>query len=265
MRSMVLALYNFLWLSLTDIVDILLVALIIFYAIRWMRGTSALSIVIAIITLFIIKVVVSALGMKMMTELMNVILDVGMLALIVIFQPEIRRFLTRIGQRYTTNEKTRKILNKLFKKNGASSAETVDEIIQACETMSSNRTGALIVIARESSLDDVIATGDIIDAKVCQRLLMNLFFKNSPLHDGAVIISGDRIVAARCTLPMSERMDLPPQYGMRHKAAVGVSEQTDADVVVVSEETGGIIHVRNGAITEINKPEELKALLTGAV
>lgn len=258
---MLLAAFNFLKMSFTDILDILLIALIIFYAFRWMRGTSALSILVAIISLFVIKVIVSALGMKMMTELMSLILDVGMLALIVIFQPEIRRFLTRIGQRYTMNTRTRRLLDRIMRRHGASSAETVSEIVEACEIMSSKKTGALIVIIRDNPMDDVIATGDVIDAKVCQRLLMNLFFKNSPLHDGAVIINGDRIVAARCTLPMSDRQDLPPQYGMRHKAAVGISEQTDADVVVVSEETGEIIHVRNGKITIIHSAEELRDIL----
>lgn len=259
---MLLAALNFLKMSFADILDILLIALVIFYAFRWMRGTSALSIFIAIVSLFVIKVIVSALGMKMMTELMSLILDVGMLALIVIFQPEIRRFLTKLGQRYTMNAKTRRFLNRFIRRHSSSSAETVNEIAQACEIMSQKKTGALIVIARDNPMEDVIATGDVIDAKVCQRLLMNLFFKNSPLHDGAVIINGDRIVAARCTLPMSDRQDLPPQYGMRHKAAVGVSEQTDADVVVVSEETGEIIHVRNGRITVIHKIGELVNILT---
>lgn len=127
--------------------------------------------------------------------------------------------------------------------------------------MSADKTGALIVFPRKDSLDFIVETGDIVDAKVTRRLIMNIFFKNSPLHDGAMIISADRIVAARCTLPITGRSDIPAHYGMRHKAAIGISEETDADVVVVSEETGGISFVRGGNIKSINNINELKLLL----
>ena len=138
---------------------------------------------------------------------------------------------------------------------------TVNEIAEACRAMSADKTGALIVFPRKDSLDFIVETGDIVDAKVTRRLIMNIFFKNSPLHDGAMIISADRIVAARCTLPITGRSDIPAHYGMRHKAAIGISEETDADVVVVSEETGGISFVRGGNIKSINNINELKLLL----
>ena len=135
---------------------------------------------------------------------------------------------------------------------------SVNEITEACLAMAKSRTGALIVLPHKTSLDYIIDTGDKIDAVVNRRLIMNLFFKNSPLHDGAMIIDGNRIVAARCTLPITSSPDLPPSYGMRHKAAVGISEESDADVIVVSEESGHIVFVNGGNVTEISGRNELK-------
>jgi DNA integrity scanning protein DisA with diadenylate cyclase activity len=131
--------------------------------------------------------------------------------------------------------------------------------------MSEDKTGALIVIAHNSPLEDVIGTGDLIDAAIHRRLIMNLFFKNSPLHDGALVIAGDRIVAARCTLPITERTNIPASYGMRHKAAIGITEDTDADAVIVSEETGRISFVKGGKVTPIQNINELKLLLNEAL
>ena len=131
--------------------------------------------------------------------------------------------------------------------------------------MAEDKTGALIVIAHDTPLDDIISTGDRIDATIHRRLIMNLFFKNSPLHDGAMIISGGRIVAARCTLPITEKTNIPARFGMRHKAAIGITEESDADAIVVSEETGNISFVRGGEVTPINNINELKLLLTTPV
>ena len=131
--------------------------------------------------------------------------------------------------------------------------------------MAEDKTGALIVIAHDTPLDDIISTGDRIDAAIHRRLIMNLFFKNSPLHDGAMIISGGRIVAARCTLPITEKTSIPARFGMRHKAAIGITEESDADAIVVSEETGNISFVRGGEVTQINNINELKLLLTTPV
>ena len=141
---------------------------------------------------------------------------------------------------------------------------SVNEITEACNRMSADKTGALIVIPHKVSLEHIVETGDKIDAHVSRRLLMNLFFKNSPLHDGAVIVSGDRVVAARCTLPITERTDIPAQFGMRHKAAIGITEESDADVIVVSEETGRISFVKGGKVTPIGNINELKLLLGAA-
>ena len=243
-----------------DILDILLVALIIFLLFRWIRGSSAWTIFVAIISLYFIRLIVSVLGMRLTSTIMDMVLNVGVLAIIVIFQPEIRRFLTRLGNRYRVNAHN-DLIGRIFRGvngSGAMSNDAVNEVTEACRRMSESKTGALIVIPHSTPLDDIIETGDRIDAAIHRRLIMNLFFKNSPLHDGAVIISNNHIVAARCTLPITEKTNIPPQYGMRHKAAIGISEETDAEVIVVSEETGGISFVKGGTVTPIGNINELK-------
>ncbi len=266
---MILAIFGFMQLSLADILDILLLALMIFFVFRWIRGTSAMSIFVAIISLYVIRVIVSAFNMRLMTNIMETVLDVGLIALIVIFQPEIRKFLMQLGTRYmNTAQGSRflgKFLNKSHKSTNISGSEAVNDIAEACRRMSEDKTGALIVIAHKASLEEIISTGDRIDASIHRRLIMNLFFKNSPLHDGAMIISGSRIAAARCTLPITERTDIPANFGMRHKAAIGITEDTDADAVVVSEETGKISFVKAGKVTPINNINELKLLLNASM
>ena len=263
---MILAIFGFLQLSLADILDILLLALMIFIVFRWIRGTSAMSIFVAIISLDVIRVIVSAFNMRLMTNIMETVLDVGVIAVIVIFQPEIRKFLMRLGSRYMNSARGRAILDKILGKDrqspAVSGSEAVNDIAEACRRMSEDKTGALIVIAHKASLEDVINTGDKVDAAIHRRLIMNLFFKNSPLHDGALIISGGRIAAARCTLPITERKNIPAYFGMRHKAAIGITEETDADAITVSEETGKISFVKAGVVTPITNINELKLLLS---
>ncbi len=263
---MFLALFGFLRLSFLDVIDILLVATIIFLIISWLRGSSAWSIFAAIIALYILRLAASLLGMRLTAALMNTVLDVGVIAIIVIFQPEIRRFLTRFGNRTIANAQHNSLLGRFFKnvqKNSVSS-DAVNEITEACRRMGESKTGALIVIPHRVSLNSVIETGDRIDANIHRRLIMNIFFKNSPLHDGAMIISDGHITAARCTLPITERTDIPPSFGMRHKAAIGITEETDADSIVVSEETGNISFAREGKVTTINNINELKLFLTNS-
>lgn len=262
---MALAVFGFLQLSIADILDILLLGLIIFFLFRWIRGSSAMSIFVAIVSLYVIRVLVSAFNMRLMTAIMDMVLDVGMLALIVIFQPEIRKFLIRLGNRYMNSTRGKAILDRItgkVNKKTLASSEAVNDLTEACRRMSEEKTGALIVIAHKNPLEEVISTGDRIDAAIHRRLIMNLFFKNSPLHDGALVIAGGRIVAVRCTLPITENKNLPANYGMRHKAAIGITEESDADVVVVSEETGRISFVKGGSVTTIQNINELKLLLT---
>ena len=256
------AIFGFLSLYLADCLDILMVAALIFLVFRWIRGSAAMSVFIAVIMLFVLRVVVAALNMRLMNALLGTFIDVGVIALIVIFQPEVRHFLIRLGSRYGAAGKGRELLGRLFGiKEQKLAGETVNEIAEACRAMSESKTGALIVLPNKDSLAHIVETGDIVDAKVSRRLIMNIFFKNSPLHDGAMIIEGERIEAARCTLPITQRQDIPPSLGMRHKAAIGISEETDAAVVVVSEETGDISYVHEGVLTHISNINELKLKL----
>ena len=260
---MPLALLGFLNISLTDLLDILVVAAIIFLLFRWLRGSSAMNVFIAVIFLYVVKVVASALNMTLLSGIMSTVLDVGVLALIIIFQPEIRYFLVKLGSRYGLGGSGWKIFDRLFgRKSDRLGGEAVDELLDAVRTMSGQKTGALIVIARQDSLQHIAETGDTIDARISKRLLMNLFFKNSPLHDGAVILHDNRIVAARCTLPLTGKSDIPASYGMRHKAAIGISEASDAHVIVVSEETGEVSFVSDGQICTVRDTEQLRELLT---
>ncbi|MBQ3881362.1 MAG: diadenylate cyclase CdaA [Bacteroidales bacterium] len=260
-----LELFGFLNISFTDLLDVLLVALIIYFAFRWIRESSALNIFLAIIFIYVLMVIVEALNMKLMSKLISTFIDVGVIALIVIFQPEIRHFLMKLGAGTKIGSTGRNMFNRLFGEKGKTlDSVAVQELSEACRTMSNQKTGALIVIPHEVNLNHIIETGDKIDALINRRLILNLFFKNSPLHDGAVIISGDRVVAARCTLPITERTDIPASFGMRHKAAIGISEESDADIIVVSEETGNVSFVKEGKVTPIGNMNELKLLLGAA-
>lgn len=260
-----LAIFGFLSLSLADCVDILMVAGLIYLIFRWIRGSAAMSIFIAVILLFVLRVVVAAFNMRLMNALLGTFIDVGVLALIVIFQPEVRHFLMKLGSRYGVAGKGKDLLGKLFgTRETPLGNETVNEICEACGAMSEAKTGALIALPHKDSLRFIAETGDLVDAKVSKRLIMNIFFKNSPLHDGAMIIKGSRIVAVRCTLPITQS-PLPPSFGMRHKAAVGISEESDAEVIVISEETGEVSFVKNGKVTPIGNMNELKLLLDSAL
>ncbi len=261
---MILQIFGFLNLSFADILDIILLGFIIFLGFKWIRGSSAMSIFIAIISLYIIRVVVSAMNMKLMSAIMGTVLDVGVIALIIIFQPEIRRFLTNLGNKYQTMNKGGKFLGKIIGgEDSTVDGEAVNEISEACRRMSESKTGALIVLSRKANLESIINTGDIIDAAIHRRLIMSLFFKNSPLHDGAIVLRHNRIVAARCTLPITEKRNVSARYGMRHRAAIGITEETDAEAIVVSEETGHISFAKNGKVTRIKNINELKLLLKG--
>ena len=252
---------GFLQFTFVDLIDILLVAAVIFIIFRWIRGSSAMNIFIAIIILLVVRVLATALNMKMTSAMLGAILDVGALAIIIIFQPEIRRFLNNLGRTAGNNTFIRRILRR-SRVEGLGN-EDLSGLVSAVEYMGAHKIGALIVIRRRDNLQSIISTGDSIDARISERLIENIFFKDSPLHDGAMVIGDNRIIAARCTLPITERLDLPASYGMRHRAAVGLSEQCDADVIVVSEETGNISYVQQSIITRIDTINVLKLKLQG--
>ena len=264
---MIMGVFSFLHFSVADALDILMVALLIFLLIRSIRGNSTVvNIVIVLVVLFIAQQVAAALQMRMMTVLLNTLLDVGVLAIIILFQPEIRHLMNRVANQAGISRKAAELFNRLLGiKENKMSSKSVEELSAAVRTMSDDKTGALIVIRHGSDLDEYIRTGDAFDAEINRRLVMNIFFKNSPLHDGAMIINGNRICAARCQLPMTSRTDLPARYGMRHRAAVGLSEETDADVIVCSEETGKVVFVRGGKVTPVPDMTTLITLLEDAM
>jgi uncharacterized protein (TIGR00159 family) len=247
---------SFLSLRITDIIDILLVAYLLYQLYMLTKDTVAINIFIAIFSIFLFWLLVSALNMQLTGAILRQVFSLGAIALVVLFQPEIRRFLVNLGTKYRTRHTFR--FEKLFASDKELNPEVrIKSIAKACFQMSEAKVGALIVITRTASLKVYAETGDVIDAKTSSRLLENIFFKNSPLHDGAVIIEKDRIHAARCILPVSESRNVPPNLGLRHRAALGVTEITDALAIIVSEETGHISIADHGIVHENLSKNEL--------
>ena len=263
----VLGIFGFLQFGLADVLDIGMVALLIFFLLRSIRGESTVvNIVLVLALLVAAQAIASALNMRMMTVLLNAILDVGVLAIIIIFQPEIRHLLNRFAMQMGISRRTGDLFNKILGiKEERLGSHSVEELAEAVRAMSAEKTGALIVIQHKSSMEEFIETGDRFDAEINRRLIMNIFFKNSPLHDGAMIIIGNHIAAARCQLPMTNRTDIPANFGMRHRAAIGLSEDTDADIIVVSEESGAVRFVRSGEALEVSSMQDLRQLLGSAM
>lgn len=236
---------TFLDIRLIDLVDIVLVAYLMYRLYKLIKGTVALNIFIGIFAFIVFWLLIKALNMQLSSTILDNFVNVGVLALIVVFQQEIRRFLLLIGSRYHLSQ--RFSLDRLFTNSAPGMMGFyIQPVIKSCEDFSKTKTGALIVITRKSELLDFVQTGELLNAVISRQLLKSIFYKNSPLHDGAVIISQSKIKAAGCILPVSQSMELPKQFGLRHRAALGISEATDAISIVVSEETGKISLFRNG-------------------
>ena len=240
--------FDFIHITFIDILDIVLVGLLIFEIIRFFRKTSVMGVFLGILAIYVTWLIVRALNMKLLSFLLGQILGVGVIALIILFQPEIRRFLFGLGSRIKSAPRRSFFARLIAPKQAGMDPQALEELTGAVRKMSETKTGALIVLRHGSSLERYIETGDTLNASINRRLIENIFFKNTPLHDGAMILSADSILAARCTLPISENPHIPPQFGMRHKAALGLSEQTDASVIVVSEQTGEISFVERGEL-----------------
>ena len=239
-----------------DFIDIILVAAIMFWIYRATRGTNAPYIISGIIMIYLMWVVVRTLNMELLSNILGQFVSVGVIALIIVFQPEIRRFLQMIGMR----QKRFNFIARIFNRNDNTSVTIIAPIVQACREMSAHKTGALIVIGRQSDLRLITEGGIAIDAKISTPLLENIFFKNAPLHDGAVVIEGDRIVAAKCILPVTQS-DVPKSYGTRHRAAIGMSEISDAIILVVSEENRRHLDRTRRTIHRDIAPDQLANLL----
>jgi uncharacterized protein (TIGR00159 family) len=243
-----------------DIIDIFFVAVLLYLLYNLLKGTVAINIFFGIVAIFLIWKVVDALEMQLLSEILGAFISVGFIALIIIFQPEIRQFLLALGRPGFINRRRRKFLFWWLSDSKDDQVD-VDKIVKACQRMSNEKVGALIVVTRRNELQQIIDTGEPIDAITSAELLENIFFRNSPLHDGAVIITGSRIEAAKCILPVSKSLTLAGNVGLRHRAAVGVSEQSDAIAIIVSEETGKISTAIEGKLKRNLKPAELQDTL----
>lgn len=244
--------------GIKDIIDILCVALLLYYVYKLMKESGSLNIFYGILLFIVVWILVSQVfGMRLLGSIFDKLVSVGVLALIILFQEEIRRFFLTLG-----SHSRLQFLYRLFtKKKGGKDEEnpSVMKIVWACEQMSKNKVGALIIIENGMSLNDIAKSGEAIDAIISSQLIQNIFFKNSPLHDGAMIISRNRIEAAGCILPVSHDMNIPKELGLRHRAALGISQQSDALAIVVSEETGAVSIARRGELKHRVTNEELES------
>ncbi len=251
---------GFIQLRILDVIDILLVAFLLYQLYKLVRGTAAISIFIGVALVYLLWKTVQALHMELLSEILGQFIGVGVLALIIVFQPEIRKFLLLLG---TTNfgRKWHFMYRLRMFKGTSRYATSLRTILAACQNMSHSRTGALIVLERENSLNFVTETGLQLFADLSQPLIESIFFKHNPLHDGAMVIQGAKIVAVGCILPISQNQNIAPGYGLRHRAAVGISERSDALCLVVSEETGKISYVREAEVFQKRTLEDLTDLI----
>lgn len=234
----------FLDISWVDLIDISLVAILLYQVYKMIRGSLAVNIFLGVLLLYLIYLIVRAAQMELLATILGQFMGVGVLAMIVLFQPEIRKFLLVIGRGTEFRENIFSAISTW--RNDYHDEFDIHQVIEAAKTWKATKTGALVVFSRDTELKFYLETGDSLDAQVTKRLLVSIFYKNSPLHDGAVIIYKGRIKAARCVLPVSENDHLPAQFGLRHRSAIGMSESTDTLVLVASEETGRLVLARNG-------------------
>jgi len=250
---------NFLEFTFTDALDIVLVALLLYYIYKLVRGTVAINIFLGIVIIWAFWKLTGYLEMNMINSLVGPFLQVGLIALIVVFQQEIRKFLLLVGSTNFANKRNFVKHFKFLKHEGLATSTNVDALLGACQNMSNSKTGALMVFERSNSLDFVKSSGDAMNIEITQPIVESIFYKNSPLHDGAVIIDENTITATRVILPVSNERKIPSRFGLRHRAAVGITEKTDAIALVVSEETGAISYVKNGAFVPYTNIDVLTA------
>jgi len=251
--------------GIKDIIDILLVAVMLYYCYRVMRESRSSNAFVGVLVFIIIWVFVSQiLEMRLLGAILDKMVSVGVIGLVILFQDDIRHFLYNLGTRRRVRTLMRYFSPKrTMERDTEKLKRTIMPIVMACMSMSKNKVGALIVVKRSMPLADIVSTGEEVDAAISQRLIENIFFKNSPLHDGAMIISNLRIQAAGCILPVSHDLTIPKELGLRHRAALGMSQESDALCVVVSEETGGISVADGGEFRLHLSAEELEAVLVG--
>lgn len=248
--------------SIVDLLDIILVATVLYYAYKLLRGTVAINIFIGIILIYVLWRGTLILEMELLSSIIGGFMSVGIIALIVVFQPEIRKFLLMIGSANISNKGSFFEKIKFFKNQKLQKDSTeINSIISACYNMSKSKTGALIVLERNNNLNFLRDSGDQMNITVSQPILESIFFKNSPLHDGAIIISDNIIRATRVVLPINNETKISGKYGLRHRAAVSITERTDAIAIVVSEQNGKISYIKNGEFISFESENNLHNLL----
>ena len=240
-----------------DIIDIVMVATLLYYIYKLVKGTAAINIFIGIVIIYGVSKLTEALNMVMLSSVLGEFIGAGMFALIVVFQQEIRKFLLMVGSTNFTSRKRFFSQLKFIKDTHVASETNIPAIIKACENMSATFTGALIVIKRNTPLEFVKTSGDAMDNEVNVPIIESIFYKNSPLHDGAMVIEKNRITATRVILPVSGDINIPLRFGLRHRAAISISQKTDAIALVVSEENGQISYIKNGEFVKYKTPKEL--------
>lgn len=246
---------DFLDFSFLDILDIVLVAVLLYYVYKLLKGTVAINIFIGIALVVLIWKITQALQMEMLSGLLGTLISLGAIAILIVFQPEVRKFLLMLGSTNFSNK--RNFLKQISFLNSEIHTNTdVESILAACEEMASTKTGAIIVLERTHNLDFVKSTGDKMNLEINKPILKSIFFKNSPLHDGAIIIKENYIIATRIILPLSKK-SLPARFGLRHRAAIGITEKTDALCLIVSEETGKISYAKDGEFVLFKNINEL--------
>lgn len=252
---------GFLEVSWVDIIDIMFVSFLLYQVYKLMRGSVAIKIFLGVLSLYLIYLIVRAAQMELLSLILGQFMGVGVLAALILFQPEIRKFLLFVGK--TTEFNQGNVLQSLliWKKRGNTGVYNITPAIEAAKALGGTNTGALIVFSRDSELKFYAQSGDELDAILSKRLLLSIFNKNSPLHDGAVIVHKGRIKAARTVLPVSESENLPAQFGMRHRAALGMSEATETVVLIVSEETGQFSIAKNGKLSHNMAPLEIRKVI----
>ncbi len=236
---------NFLKIGFADVVDILLVATLFYLLYRLIKGTAAFNIFAGLLLLYIAWKLVVLMNMELISELFGQFISVGFIALIIVFQPEIRQFLLFVGSKNPFKKATILVWKE---RNRNSNIPDIEVIVNSCVSMAASYTGALIILTKENHLDEFIQTGELINARTSQELIETIFFKNTPLHDGALIIHRKQMVAARCILPVTKK-EVDSDMGLRHRSAMGITEETDCIAIVVSEQTGNISYCMDGKIT----------------
>lgn len=253
---------GFLSITLWDLLDVLIVGFLLFQSYKLLRGSVAINIFVGVVTLIILSWIVRSLNMELLSSIIGLLISTGVIILIIVFQPEVRRFLLLLGN--NTLRQRSKFLDSLLDRKNADNQEnreSAKQLKKALISMSKRKEGALIILNKKANLEGIAQTGVYMNADISRPLLENIFFKNSPLHDGAMLIENDKIIAAGCILPLSDSVDLPQSVGLRHRAAVGITERTEVAAFVVSEETGTISLAVNGKLYRRLSKEKVDELV----